>query len=199
MYGSMPPPAYTEYVGIVENSAQHLLDLINDILDLSKIDSGTVELSIQKLDVAKLMDECLSLLAPRAEEAQVSLERNFMTAPPTIKGDARRLKQVFLNLLSNAIKFTPAGGSVTTQIASAGTDGRTITITITDTGVGIAAEDIPKVLSEYGQAEHGLDHLIEGTGLGLPISKKLVQLQGGQLPLDSTPGEGTAITVTMPA
>lgn len=196
IHGPLQPSSYGEYVGIIESSAHHLLDLINDVLDLSKIDSGTVELNVEPLNVVDLMDDCIALIHHRFEETALELKREFDTVALVLHGDARRLKQVFLNLLSNAIKFTSQNGTITVSIASA-LDGM-LAITIADTGIGISVADIPKVLSEYGQVEHGLDHVVEGTGLGLPISKKLVEMHGGQLSIASILGEGTTITVSLP-
>lgn len=197
MLGPIQPPQYGEYVEIIGNSGHHLLALINDILDLSKIDAGAVELSRESVDIHDLLKECLDLIGHRAIEAQITINSEFDEAvDANIDADPRRLKQVFLNLLSNAIKFTPQGGAVSVQVERL--DCRTMSISITDTGVGIATEDIPKVLSEYGQAEHGLDHLVEGTGLGLPITKKLVELHGGKLMIESVQGEGTTIRVRLP-
>lgn len=197
IYGPIAPQEYGEYVNIIKSSGDHLLDLINDILDLSKIDSGAVDLDMGEVDVGELMEDCLNLIAHRAAEAKVTLKSDIpMELSAIVRGDARRIKQVILNLLSNAIKFTPQNGRVTAYVTDM-TPG-VLTIAVKDTGVGIAPEDIPKVLSEYGQAVHGLEHVVEGTGLGLPISKKLVELHGGTLTMDSVVGQGTTVRVTLP-
>lgn len=197
IFGPLQPPRYNEYVEIIRSSGAHLLELINDILDLSKIDAGAVELSRHPVNVPELLMDCLDLIGHRAAEAKVALRIDDVSgASGVLHADQRRLKQVFLNLLSNAIKFTPEGGGVTVRVFAAGPTG--LGVSVADTGVGIAAADIPKVLSEYGQAEHGLDHVVEGTGLGLPITKKLVELHGGKLTLESELGRGTTITVTLP-
>lgn len=196
--GPIEPPQYAEYVKIIQNSGKHLLELINDILDLAKIESGKVDLTLAPLNLETIMDECLDLIGHRAEEAKIDLTGRVQEGlDPYLHGDARRIKQIFLNLLSNAIKFTPENGAISCCLSKdvAGV----LTIRVSDTGVGIAAEDIPKVLSAYGQAEHGLDHIIEGTGLGLPISKKLAELHGGALNIESALGKGTTIVVTLPA
>ncbi|MCR4379326.1 MAG: ATP-binding protein [Rhodospirillales bacterium] len=195
--GPIEPPQYAEYVDIIKSSGTLLLDLINDILDLSKINAGAVELNCDIVDVSALILDCLDLTSHRAMEAGVVLEPiNDGKIDTTIQADPRRLKQIILNLLTNAIKYTPAGGRVTSQV-NVGDKG-CLCIRITDTGVGIAPENIDKVLSEYGQAEHGLDHVVEGTGLGLPITKKLVELHGGKLTIESVLGEGTTVTVCLP-
>ncbi len=195
--GPVAPTKYGEYVKIIRSSGHHLLELINDILDLSKIESGTVDLSQDAVNPRQILLECLDLIGHRAEEAGIELfEKTAPDIPKTIIGDARRIKQVFLNLLSNAIKFTPQGGTVAVCVTA---DNPTkLTVRVADSGVGIAKEDIPKVLSEYGQAEHGLDHLVEGTGLGLPISKKLVEMHGGRLNIESDVGKGTTVIITLP-
>ena len=195
--GPVQPSQYVEYVDIIQSSGSHLLDLINDILDLSKIDAGEVSLACDAVSISAVLNDCLELISHRASEAGVTLDGIEDGAEvPAVQADKRRLKQVFLNLLSNAIKFTPEGGHVAATLAM--TDTGCMHISIADSGVGIAAEDIPNVLSEYGQAEHGLDHVAEGTGLGLPITKKLVELHGGELLLESEVGKGTTVTVCLP-
>lgn len=197
MLGPVQPSAYGEYVEIIRSSGNHLLELINDVLDLSKIDAGAVELSRGEVSVSALVLECLDLIGHRAAAAGVTLEHLDESGPKgVIHADQRRLKQVFLNLLSNAIKFTPEGGRVRIKVALS--EAGCLCVHVNDSGVGIAPENIETVLSEYGQAEHGLDHVVEGTGLGLPITKKLVELHGGKLMLDSEVGVGTQVTVCLP-
>ena len=197
IHGQMQPASYGEYIGIIDNSARHLLALINDILDLSKIDSGKVELDLEVIDLARVVAESVDLIQHRAEQAGVTISCNLVDGVGTmVQLDARRIKQVLLNVLSNAVKFTPSGGAVRIELSE--TAEETLLLSISDSGVGIAEDDIPKVLSEYGQAEHGLDHVVEGTGLGLPISKKLVELHGGTFALDSEIGEGTTVKVCLP-
>lgn len=197
MLGPVQPSAYSEYVEIIRSSGNHLLELINDVLDLSKIDAGAVELSRGEVSVSALVLECLDLIGHRAAAAGVTLEHLDESGPKgVIHADQRRLKQVFLNLLSNAIKFTPEGGRVRIKVALS--EAGCLCVHVNDSGVGIAPENIETVLSEYGQAEHGLDHVVEGTGLGLPITKKLVELHGGKLMLDSEVGVGTQVTVCLP-
>lgn len=195
--GPVQPVEYGEYIDIIHSSGNHLLALINDVLDLSKINAGAVELDRREVSVSALMRECLDLIGHRASEAGVELI-HIDTAEDhgLIHADGRRLKQVFLNLLSNAIKFTPESGRVTASIHVA--QSGCLCVSVSDTGVGIAPDDIPTVLSEYGQVEHGLNHVGEGTGLGLPITKKLVELHGGKLTLESALGEGTTVTVCLP-
>lgn len=197
LLGPVEPPQYVEYVSIIKSSGTLLLELINDILDLSKIDAGAVELDYDSVDVSSLLLDCLDLTSHRATAAGVLLEPvDDSQLSTSIHADQRRLKQIILNLLTNAIKFTPKGGRVTTQVKTG--ERGCLCIVIADTGVGIAPENINRVLSEYGQAEHGLDHVVEGTGLGLPITKKLVELHGGALTLESTLGAGTSVTVCLP-
>lgn len=197
IHGPIQSPQYAEYVGIIKSSGIFLLDLINDILDLSKIDAGALELNCDEVDVTALLWSCIDLTSHRAMESGVTLEPIKSDQANTfIQADARRLKQVILNLLTNAIKFTPSGGRVSTDLVI--DEEQCLCIRISDTGVGIAPENMEKVLSEYGQALHGLDHVVEGTGLGLPITKKLVELHGGTLKLDSVLGEGTTVSVRLP-
>lgn len=197
LHGPIAPTEYAEYIDIIKGSGDHLLELINDVLDLSKINSGHVDLRMVDVDVRELMTICLDLIGHRAAEASVNLTHDIDENVDTvIRGDARRIKQVFLNLLSNAIKFTPPNGTVTVNIWDEAPG--LLGVSVKDTGVGIAPQDIPKVLSEYGQVEHGLAHVGEGTGLGLPITKKLVELHGGVLSINSKVGCGTTVSVSFP-
>ncbi|MBY0431719.1 MAG: two-component sensor histidine kinase, partial [Rhodospirillales bacterium] len=197
IFGPIGNPRYREYLGHIHHSGHHLLDLINDILDLSKVEAGKVELEYLPIDVAVLVEGCLTMLGERASAVGLTLSARIEDEPLILWGDERRLRQVLINLLSNAIKFTPEGGSVTVH-AAARPEGM-VALTVADSGIGIAAEDIAKVLEPFGQVESAQSRKHQGTGLGLPLARNLVQLHGGTFHLSSQPGEGTTIVLTLPA
>ncbi len=188
---------FGEYATDIFDSGQHLLDLINDILDLSKIESGTDELEEQDLEIADIVGPVLTLVKERASRGNVALRTEYPDDLPALNADCRKLKQILANLLSNGIKFTPAGGSVTLRIRCRADGG--YVFQIVDTGIGIALEDIPKALTPFEQIGGYLDRQNEGTGLGLALAKVLVELHGGSLDLQSEVGVGTTVTVRLPA
>jgi len=183
-----------EYLGDILSSAQHLLSLINDILDLSKIEAGRMELDPSEFDLPAAVDDALLLLRERAGRRGIALERTMGARLGTIRADQRKVKQVLLNLLSNAIKFTPEGGRVDVTATVAGGYAE---IAVRDSGVGIAPEDHETVFEEFRQVG-ARDKKAEGTGLGLPLTKKFVELHGGRIRLESKPGEGSTFTFTLP-
>ncbi len=195
VFGPIGSPKYVEYAEDVRRSGHLLLDMINEILDLSKIEAGRYELFPENVRVAGLVENCVSVLRVIAQQRGVELAYT-VPAPLTVKADERALKQVALNLLSNAVKFTPAGGRVT--LAATGNDGM-IVIRISDTGVGIAAEELERVFEPFRRGETSISRTHEGTGLGLAITKHLVELSHGRLSLESQVGLGTTVTVWLPA
>ena len=197
MFGPIGSGRYKEYAVDIYESGTHLLNLINDILDVSKAEAGKIELQESQVLVKDLIDASLRLIMPRAREAGVSLIEPETDRLPPLRADERRLKQVLINLLSNAVKFTPSGGRVTLE-AAVNAD-RGLTIRVIDTGIGMEAADIPKALEPFGQVDSRLSRKYEGTGLGLPLSKALVELHGGKLDIQSEPGVGTTVSVVLPA
>ena len=195
LFGPVGTRQYADYAGDVHRSGQHLLDLINDILDLSKIDAGKVELHEEPVMLDWLIGECVALVRARAVSGRVTLEFEPGAPSTFVFADQRLLKQILLNLLSNAIKFTPEGGSVTTTILR---DGAGIGFRVADTGIGMSLAEIEKALSPYGQIDSKISRKHQGTGLGLPISQSLAQLHGGNLIVESTPGTGTTISLRLP-
>lgn len=185
------------YATIIHNSGQHLLDLINDILDMSKVEAGRFELQEGTVDLAEVVKACLLILRGRAEKGGVTVENRMGSLAPLVRGDRRAIMQVVLNLLSNAVKFTPRGGRVLVD-AWREAD-RTTALSVVDTGIGIAAEDLPKVTEPFWQADQGATRKYEGTGLGLAISKRFIDLHAGRLDIESTKGKGTAATIRFPA
>jgi signal transduction histidine kinase len=188
---------YRSYAADIHSAGQHLLDLINDILDLSKIEVGHLELTEARMRIVDVAERCITLVSKRAEEGQVELVRVVPPALPDILGDERRVKQILINLLSNAVKFTPPGGQVTTLLRL--TPAGELMIEIRDTGIGIRLEDIDTAMTPFQQIDGGLNRRHEGTGLGLPLAKRLAEMHGGRLEIESELGHGTVVRLYLPA
>jgi len=197
MFGGLGSQRYREYAEDIRSSGRHLLALINDILDISRIEIGAVELAEDALAPGDLVRSCVRLVAERAGKAGVVLEQRLASDLPTVVADERRLKQVLINLLSNAVKFTPPEGSVTVA-AGRGADGG-LWLSVTDTGIGMAPDEIRVALTPFRQVDTGLARRYEGAGLGLPLAKALTELHGGTMTIESTRGAGTAVTLRLPA
>ena len=195
--GPVGNPRYRDYAKDIHGSGRHLLSLINDILDLSKIESGAEVLHEEDVSVPDIANAALRLVRQRAEKAGVEFKLDLGDELPLLRTDERMVKQILLNLLSNAIKFTPRGGKVTVKIWSRAESG--YVFQVTDTGIGIAVQDIPKALAPFQQIDSGLNRKHDGTGLGLPLTKSLVEMHGGSLDLQSMVGVGTTVTVRFPA
>ncbi len=189
--------SYRDYAGDIRESGRHLLDLINDILDLSKVESGSDELLEESIEVAEATRSVLMMVKRRAEKGGVELETEVPDDLPPLRADSRKLKQILVNLLSNGVKFTDTGGRVTLRAWCRPDSGHVFQIV--DTGIGISLQDIPKALSPFQQIDSELNRKYEGTGLGLPLTKALVELHGGTLDLQSQVGIGTTVTVRFPA
>ncbi|WP_419902212.1 PAS domain S-box protein [Kiloniella sp.] len=195
MFGPLGSPRYRDYARDVNESGAHLLDLINDILDLSKAEAGKIELYEDDLDVNAVISRCEKMLLGRAEEAGLSLNLDLANEMPRLIGDEKRIKQVLINLISNALKFTRAGGVVT---VSSYVTNRGLELSVMDTGIGMAASEIPKALAPFGQVDSSLSRKHEGTGLGLPLSKRLTELHGAEFLIASELGAGTTVTLVFP-
>jgi signal transduction histidine kinase len=195
LYGAIGDERYVDYAGHIRSSGAHLLSLINDVLDVARLDAGRVTLDEEAIDLGEAVDEAMRLVTPQANDGQLTLGLRIAPDVPFVSGDRRRLRQVLVNLLSNAVKFTPAGGRVTVT-ATATSDG--VSISVSDTGIGMRAEDIPTALDRFGQIDSRLARRYEGTGLGLPLAKELMELHGGTLSIESEIGVGTTVTVLLP-
>jgi len=196
MFGPIGIARYADYAKDIHNSGKHLLDLINDILDLSKLEAGKLELREEEVSLRRTVEECMTLIRNRADKSEVRLATEIEPRIGGLRGDERAIKQVMLNLLSNAVKFTPAGGTVTTRLQRV-PEG--VAISVSDTGIGMSEAEIKVALSVFGQVDSKIARQHRGTGLGLPISKSLIELHGGRLDIASTPGEGTTMTAVFPA
>lgn len=195
-FGPMGHEQYGEYSALIYRSGKHLLDLINDILDLSKIEANQYDLNPTVFCPRELAQECLDIVASKAAQSEVDLSIQPQTMDFEIFADRRAMKQVLLNLLSNAAKFTAPSGSIEIRIER---DARNISIQVADTGVGIAAEDLPKIRDAFVQGGQKSAYMArEGTGLGLTITDSLLRLHGGRLNIESELGDGTTATVLLP-
>ena len=190
-------PKYVGYARDINNAGEHLLSVINDILDIAKIEVGLLELDENVFDLEHSFNSCVKMLTEHAEKNGITLTRVIAAPLPKFKGDELKFKQIVLNLLSNAIKFTPKGGSVTLE-AEVEHDGA-LRVAVADTGIGIAPEDQAKVMAPFIQVESAQSRKYEGTGLGLPISQAMANLHGGEVSLSSELGAGTTITLRFPA
>ena len=187
---------YREYTNAIHDSGTHLLQIINDVLDLAKIEAGKPELHEETLDLGKLIESCACLIRSKADQSDLELSIDAPEDLPRLRADERKVKQILINLLSNAVKFTPAGGKIAVRARVA--DGGRLEIDVADNGVGIAPNDLDMVLSPFAQVDSGLDRRFEGTGLGLPLSRAMAELHGGELTLKSTLGRGTTVTIHFP-
>jgi two-component system, cell cycle sensor histidine kinase PleC len=195
--GPVGHPRYGEYLQDISASGRHLLGVIEAILDMAKADHGTLVLREQPFMLDEAIDAVMLFVEPQALKAGVALHRRAAPAVGAIYADRTKVVQVLTNLATNAVKFTPAGGQVTIE-SRVSTDGGLV-VSVADTGIGIKSEDIPRALEPFVQIDDGKDRAHEGTGLGLPLSVALVELHGGALKLESSPGAGTTVTVTFPA
>jgi signal transduction histidine kinase len=195
IFGPLGEGRYADYARDIRDSGQHLLSLINDVLDIAKIEFNKVELAEEPVDVRGIVASCVRLVRDRAHAGEVHIVEALPSSLPGLRGDNRRLKQILLNLLSNAVKFTAPGGKV--EIGAAADDGG-FRFTVTDNGIGIKAADIETAMAPFGQIDSRLARRYQGTGLGLPLARSMVELHGGQLEIESMPGVGTTVTVWLP-
>ncbi len=196
LLGPIETPRYNEYVEHINDSAQVLMDIIDDILDLSRIEAGRHDLAPELLDADEIARSCLEIVSMKASERGVRLT---LDAEPdtTVYADPRALRQILLNLITNAVKFTPEGGTVAVEVHPASRKGTVVAVT--DTGVGMAPDEVEVALQPFGRIETVAGAAEKGTGLGLPIAMRLVELHGGRLMVESVQGRGTTIRVTLPS
>jgi signal transduction histidine kinase len=186
-----------EYAEGILSSGHHLFELIGNILDISKIEAGKMSLDEGVIEIAALVKACVVRLSERGRQKRITFETDLPENAPLIRGDELKLRQVLLNLLSNAVKFTPEGGRVTIWLELE-RNGEPV-IAISDTGIGMSPDEITIALEPFGQVDSGLAKLYEGTGIGLPLAKRLVELHEGKLAVESVRGAGTTIRVYLPA
>ena len=196
LFGPHSVAAYKDYANDIHSSGEHLLMLINEILDLSRVEAGRYELKEEAVSLAAVVEDCIHLLRMRAQNREITMNEHIETNMPRLWADERALRQIILNLLNNAIKFTPQGGSIT--IKAGGTIHGGEFVSIRDTGPGIPADEIPIVLSSFGRGSMAQKNADEGSGLGLPIVKGLVEMHGGTFTLTSEVRVGTEVLVILP-
>jgi two-component system cell cycle sensor histidine kinase PleC len=195
-FGAHAVPAYKEYSDDIHTSGQHLLNLINEVLDLSRIEAGRYELHEESVSLTAVVEDCHHLLRLRAENRGITIHQVFESNLPRLWADERAIRQVCLNLLSNAVKFTPPGGDVWLKVGWTASGGQYMSVK--DTGPGIPEEEISIVLSKFGQGSNAIKSAEQGTGLGLPIAKNLIELHGGTFTLKSKVRIGTELIATFP-
>ncbi len=195
MFGPLGHARYKEYAGDILNSGQHLLSLINDILDMSKIESGKMTLRFEPVAIDEVVEDTLRLVRQRAEKAGLKIRVHLPQSLPEIEADFRALKQVLINLMTNAVKFTPQGGTIT--VSAVQTD-INVHVRVTDTGIGIAEKDKERLAKPFEQIENQFSKTKEGTGLGLALTKSLIEMHNGRMDVDSQLGQGTTVEVTLP-
>lgn len=195
MFGPLGNERYTDYAKDINDSGSHLLDLVSDILDISRVEAGTDTLHEEEVRVEEVAARVLETMKLKAEGAGVACRLDAPASLPPVRADERKIRQIVTNLVGNAIKFNVEGGAVAVSL-SAGECG--YVIAVSDTGIGIAADDIPKALARFGQLEDQFARKYEGLGLGLPIVQELTKQHGGRFAIESEPGRGTTVTVTLP-
>ena len=193
----IPDDEIVQYSNLINDAASHLLAIINDILDISKMQSGRYTLDSREIAMDEVIEATISQLSAQADEADIKIHFSCESGLPSVRGDEPKLHQIMHNVLSNAIKFTQPGGSVSVQIKHAANGG--VAIYFRDSGVGMSSEEIEIALRPFGQVDGSRTRWREGTGLGLPIALALVELHGGRLTIASKPSEGTEVAITLPA
>jgi PAS domain S-box-containing protein len=195
-FGPLGNPKYKGYARDINRSGAHLLELINDILDVSVIEAGKLELLESEQDIRKIVESVVPLIAAKAEANEISISVHMPDRLPLLRADSRRVKQILLNLLSNAVKFSPKGGTVLVKVAH--DDGRGVSIAVSDNGVGMSKDEIRLAMTPFGRTKQAFIREIEGTGLGLPLCSSLIAAHGGTMGIESMPGSGTTVTVHFP-
>lgn len=195
VFGALENKKYREYAEDIHQSGQFLLEVINDILDVGKIEADEISLDIEAFDIVAVLESCMHLIENKADQAGIQLNARYSKNLPPMKGDRRRVKQIIINLLTNAVKFTPRGGRITLFCDSTD-DG--VRIAVSDTGIGIPEDKLQSVFQSFYKVKHAYINTHQGIGLGLPIVKSLVEMHGGNVELTSKEGSGTTITVSFP-
>jgi signal transduction histidine kinase len=196
IHGPLGEARYSGYAKDIYDSGRHLLDIINDILDLSKAEAGKLDLAESIVDACAAIENACRLVRPRAEGAGLTLATSIPADLPHLRADERIFKQILLNLLSNAVKFTPARGHI--EVTATVNEQTGLIISVCDSGIGMAAEHVQKAFEPFGQVDSSLNRRHQGTGLGLPLAAAMMERHGGQLTLHTQLGIGTTVVVTFP-
>ena len=195
LYGPLGDERYREYCGLIRGAGHHLLSLINDVLDMSKIEAGKLELHRQVFDIREIVNDCLGLMRERAAQGGVMLSCDIQQGPLRVDADRRAMKQILLNLLSNAVKFTPEGGKV--AVRARAQDGL-LALSVEDTGIGIPSDQVSRLGNPFVQIRNSAGASHEGTGLGLALVRALAEVHSGKFGIESVQGKGTTVSVTLP-
>jgi signal transduction histidine kinase/HAMP domain-containing protein len=195
MFGQLGDPKYVDYAQSIQHSGTHLLGIINNVLDLTKYQAGKLELVQESIDLVAIVENGVAIMRDQCARAELAL---ITRLPDTLvmRGDPGKLQQMLLNLLSNAVKFTKPGGSVT--VLAEAVAGGSIRLQVADSGIGMSPDEIPIALAVFGQVDSRLARRYDGTGLGLPLAKSIAELHGGTVAIDSAPGKGTTVTISLP-
>jgi len=193
---AVSPDKVHQYTGYIKQAAEHLLELINSILDISKVQAGKLSVIREPVDIAPILSSCLLILGAKAREKDITMTSSVADAMPPLLGDPLRLKQILINLVGNAVKFTPAHGKIDVTVRQDGPD--FALLTVADSGIGMSPDEVQTALRPFGQVETGFNRRHEGTGLGLPIACALAKLHGGELRIESEKGGGTRVSVLFP-
>ena len=196
-FGKIEPPRYGDYLVDINNAANQLLSIINDMLDMAKIEQGKMVLQDEPVDIKSLIGTLLRVVSQRAQAGSLSLSSDLPQEPVTLSADQRAMRHIVLNLLSNAVKFTPAGGDIAVRLTLLPDGG--VELAVADTGIGMTPEHIEIALTPFAQVENAYTRKYEGTGLGLPLVKSLVELHGAELTIDSQLGVGTVVRIAFGA
>ncbi|MCP4933995.1 MAG: HAMP domain-containing histidine kinase [bacterium] len=190
------PEQIVEFSSYIHEAADHLLDVVNSILNISKIESGTTMLDVQDVSICEILRSAIRFIELKAKDNNITLHEEYESDLAILRGDPVRLKQIYTNLLSNAVKFTPSGGSISICVASF--ENKKLMVTIGDTGIGMNQAEIEVAISPFGQVDNKLSREQEGTGLGLAIAKGLIEQHGGKLEISSARGKGTVVATILP-
>jgi signal transduction histidine kinase/HAMP domain-containing protein len=196
MFGPLGSDKYHGYVKDIFDSGGHLLSVINNVLDLTKSQVGQLQLALDSVNLVQIVASCTTMMREQCARGELQLDVEAPQEAVMLVGDPAKLRQILLNLISNAVKFTDRGGRVVIEVAHADAD--KVMLRVSDTGIGMSPDDIPVALAPFGQVDSRLARRYEGTGLGLPLTKVLIELHGGSIAIDSAPGKGTAVTVMLP-
>ena len=196
-FGPLNNPKYEEYIDGIRNSGLHLHQLINDILDVSAIEAGKLTLQEEVISIPAVLESVLHMMAIRIDEANLTLSSDIPENLPRVVADERRLKQIMINILSNAVKFTRAEGAI--EVSAKIDRRRRLAISVYDTGIGMDESGVSIARRKFGQVDGSMTRDVEGSGLGLPLTEGLISAHGGSMDIDSTLGQGTRVTITLPA
>jgi signal transduction histidine kinase len=196
-FGPIGNPRYVEYAGDIGRSGRHVLDIVNDLLDISKIEAGEMDLEFTAVEINDAVSEAVSLVQPQANSQRVIIRTSLSGSVPNVVADNRSIKQIALNILSNAIRFTPSGGQIV--VSTAYEANGSVILRIRDTGVGMTRTELEQAMKPFRQVTTGARKRGDGTGLGLPLTKAMAEANRAQFSINSAPNEGTLVEISFPS